>query len=270
MEKGNQTLYRGGSMIPLWFRTAAKAIARRMAYRTEYFISLICMFTLELVAPLFTFVIYTNSPGFAGWTFHQVLLLQGIFLLIKGFSYFSFFGIVWNSNHVLKRGDFDLTLIKPRNTLYMFICQSFDAEDIAKFIGGILITIYALSNIPGIAFSNILSSLFLLILGILLFFSLALFSSSFIFRFIRSWRVYEFLGLIEMIGSYPKSIYPKVAGTFFTAIIPIFIVAVFPAQAITGLFTKDILISSISVIVLVFIAVKTWYTVIKNYASAGG
>lgn len=258
------------SWLSLWLRSAATRIAIRMAYKIEYFISLVCMFVFELVGPIFTYIIYTTSPGFAGWTFYQVLLLQGIFLLVKGISYSVFFGIVWNSNIVHWRGTFDLLLVKPRNTLFMFICESFDAEDIAKFFGGLAIVVYAMLHIPEINLLGIFAAIVSIILGIGLVFSIALFSSSFIFRFIRSMRVYEAFEILSLIGQYPKSIYPKLAGTIFTALIPIFLVAVFPTQALMGTVTKDILVSGATVVVLVIVSVKLWYSVIKKYSSAGG
>jgi ABC-2 type transport system permease protein len=258
------------SSIGLWLKSALTHIASRMAYRGEYFISLISMFVLELVGPIFTYIIYYNSPGFAGWTFYQVLLLQGIFLTVKGFSFMSFLGIIWNSNITLQRGEFDLTLIKPRNPLFMFICQSFDAEDTAKFVGGVLLSLFAIFHIPAINWTGLLIGLVAMMLGVGFFFSMALFFSSFIFRFIRSMRVYDVLEIIAMIGNYPKSIYPKLAGTLFTAMLPIFIVAAIPAKAILGEVTIDILISGISVIVLVALALYTWFSTIKKYSSAGG
>ena len=67
------------SPLQLWIKSALTHVSSRMAYRGEYLISLISMFVLELAAPIFAYVIYYNSR-FAGWTFYQVLLLQGILL----------------------------------------------------------------------------------------------------------------------------------------------------------------------------------------------
>jgi len=241
-----------------------------MAYRGEYFISLVAMFVLELIGPLFVYIIYFNSSGFAGWTFHQVLLLHGIFLMVKGFSFMSFFGIVWNSNELLKRGVFDLVLLKPRNVLFMFICNSYDAEDMAKFFGGILVTVYALLHIQGVTLLGVLGGVFVMLFGVGLLFSMALLFSAFAFKFIRSERIYEIFEILGMIGSYPKTVYPKLTGTIFTALLPIFVVAVFPAQVMLKGWSVDILVSCISVIVLVAVSLMVWFKTIKNYSSAGG
>ena len=258
------------SFLKLWFKSAKLQIARRMAYRGEYFISLIAMFILELIGPLLIFIIYFNSEGFPGWTFYEVLLVQGILLTVKGFSFFSFAGIIWNSNVTLMRGEFDIVLLKPRNTLLMFICESFDAEDIAKFIGGLLITTYALIHINGITLVGIGLMIALMILGVGFYFIIALLASSFVFRFIRTFRIYEVMDIFELVGRYPKSIYPKAFGTLFTTLIPIFIIAVFPANALLGRLSIDMVFASVSIILLIFISLKIWFATIRRYASAGG
>ncbi len=258
------------SNFKLWLKSAEMAFLNRLAYRGEFFISLISMFVLEMASPIIILLIYFNTAGFQGWTLYQVLLLQGIFVMVRGFSFVTFFGIVWNSNWTLHKGEFDLILLKPRNILWMFICNSFDAEDTAKFIGGLGIIIFALFHLENITLLGVVAGIFSLLVGIGLFFSLALLFSAFIFKFIQTWRLYELLDILSMLGTYPKSIYPLLTGIIFTIFLPIFAVAVFPAETILGFFSMDILYSAITVIILVTLSLFIWYRTIRNYSSAGG
>lgn len=258
------------SNIQLWLKSASLAYSNRMAYRGEFFISLVSMFILEMGSPIMAVLIYANTPGFQGWSLYQVLLLQGIFVMMRGLSFMSFFGIVWNSNWTLQKGEFDLILLKPRNALWMFICNSYDAEDTAKFVGGLAIVIFSLFHLENITLIGIIAGTLSLIVGLGLFFSIALLFSAFIFKFIQTWRVYELLDILSMLGTYPKSIYPNLTGTIFTIFLPIFAVAVFPAKTILGFFSIDILYSAISIIFLISISLFIWFKTIKNYSSAGG
>lgn len=255
--------------MKLWASSALLRISERMAYRGEYLISLITMFVTELVAPLFTFVIYYHTMGFEGWSFFEVILLQGCILTVKGFSFFAFAGIIWNSNLKLQKGEFDIVLLKPRNPLYMFICESFDAEDPAKFIGGLLIIGVALVNLD-MGFDGALLMILLLMMGVLVYFSLALFASAFIFTFIRTFRVYELLDILELIAEYPSKIYPKAVKVIFTAALPLFIISTFPVKALMGELSLQMLIAAISTICVVAIALYTWFFTIRRYSSAGG
>ncbi|MGM5487797.1 MAG: ABC transporter permease [Nanobdellota archaeon] len=253
----------------MWLHSAKLRIAERMAYRGEYLISLVAMFVLELIPAFFAYIMYHNTAGFTGWTLYQILLMQGILMTVKGFSFFSFHGIVWNSNLKLQKGTFDMTLLKPRNTLWMFICESFDAEDIAKFIGGLMVMGFALSHLD-FTLMGVLGMLVLMFMALGMYFVFALTLSAVVFKVIQTWRIYELADIIELVGEYPKSIYPKAAGLFFTTLIPIFIAGYLPAQALFGTYSWDMMIAPVCLAVLITIALYAWFRTIKQYASAGG
>ncbi|PLW80307.1 hypothetical protein C0585_03240 [Candidatus Woesearchaeota archaeon] len=257
------------SNLVTWFKYIRSSFLIRMAYRGEFLISLVSMFALEMVGPLFAYTIYLNSPGFAGWTFYQIILLQGILLFIKGFSYVHFFGIVWNSNISIWRGTLDFIFLKPRNLLLTFIFSSYDVEDNAKMLGGIALIGFALYHIE-FTFTKILLMIYLIILGIVLFFAFALLFSAFIIRFIQTWRLYEFLEIILMIAQYPNKIYPQYVSVIFTSIIPLFVAGVFPAEALIGSVVPNVLLMTFSVVFIFSISLYTWFNVLKHYSSAGG
>lgn len=258
------------SSLYLWLRAIKIRILERLAYKSDFLISLFTMFLIELSQPLLLFIIYYNSQGFLSWTFNEVLLIQGIFLLVKGFSFMAFFGIVWQSNILLQNGTFDLLLLKPRNPLFMFVTFSFDSEDIAKLLGGILLTALALFLIGDFSYLNLLLALILVIIGIIYYFALALLFSTYIFRFTKTYRLYEILDIFNMFGNYPKSIYPKTIGYILSTLFPIFIVAAFPTQALLGKFSYEILISAISAILICIFSTYLWFQTLKKYSSAGG
>lgn len=256
--------------IKMWGSFIKNAILQRMAYRTEFAISLITMSLIELVGPIITALIYYSTEGIAGWSFNQIFLLQSILILIKGISFPFFYGIVWNSNITLQKGEFDLILIKPRNTLFTFICSSFDSEDVAKLFTGIILVTIAIYRLGTFPIFNILLMLLSIVVGVGFMFASALFFSAFIFKFIQTWRLYELIDIIFLYGSYPKKIYGSIVGNFFTFGIPIFIAGYYPVEILYGNYSWSILYGVISVIFLVALGIFTWFRVIKNYASAGG
>jgi len=256
--------------LSMWWKHVKIKLIMRMAYRTEFFIALLAMATLEFVGPIIAYTIYYNSPGFVGWTLYDILLLQGILMTLRGIGFSCLMGIVWNSNIKLREGTFDLILLKPRNALFMFMCDSFDSEDWIKVFGGAALIGVAVHQIGGITFASVGIAIVVSIFALLLMLSLGLFMSAFIFRFIQTWRIYELLDILMMVGQYPKSIYPRAIQTIFTGIIPIFIASVFPTQALLGTLRSDVFISMGAVIIILTIAIKAWYGAIKNYASAGG
>ncbi len=75
----------------LWFKIylhgMKTALASRMAYRGDFIMSMLIMMVVELFGPLVTLLIYHNGASFPGWQRHEVLLLQGVFLLSRGIAF---------------------------------------------------------------------------------------------------------------------------------------------------------------------------------------
>ncbi|MFH0906079.1 MAG: ABC-2 family transporter protein [archaeon] len=256
--------------LKVYLKSAGTRIAERMVYKWDYLISLFAMFFVELSFPIFVYIVYLNTAGFNGWNFYEILLIQGIYLIVKGISWACFFGITYRTIDYLETGKFDILLIKPRKVLFNLICMSFDAEDIAKFFGGLIISIYALVHLPAINFINYIYMIIIMFFGICFYFAIAVFFSGLIIRFIKTYRVYDFLEIV-MIGLYPKTIYSKTIGAVFTGLIPVFIIALFPVQALLGkLNFIDLLISIISVAIILLLALRFWNNALKKYNSSGG
>lgn len=246
-------------------------IASRMAYRGDFFLSMFTFFFAQLIGPIIVGVIYYAGGTFPGWTFEELLLLQGSVSLVQGFAFMLFFGILWHSQELVRQGRFDLLLIKPVHTLRLLIMNSFDSEDISQFIGGIAVTgaaFYLLGlNITVIDF---LLYLLLLFVGVLFYFALAVCVAITTIRFINTSRLYEFVDIITSFARYPKQIYSPRVALFFSTALPLLIAGYFPAAILLGFPLDNLLWSILSVIALVFIVLMWWNNTLKWYASAGG
>ena len=241
----------------------------RMAYRFDFFASMLAFFLFQLTGPLFVGVIFYAGGLFPGWSFPQLLLLQGSLALIRGFSFMFFFGLLWNTQNHMRRGTFDILLIRPVNSLWFLIMDSFDEEDLGQFIGGVAITFVAISLLPELQ-GSLLAFFAILILGILFFLSLALLCSAATIIFIETQRLYEFIDIIMIFASYPKTIYSGSIAILFNTLIPLFVAGHYPASALMGFNLDDIWIAAISVLVLLALSLLVWLKALRNYTSAGG
>jgi len=244
-------------------------ISTRMAYRFDFFISLFAYFIFEFIAPIFVGVIYLAGGRFPGWDYSQILLIQGSLTLIRGFSQVVFFGLFSRTEHKVRSGTLDQTLIWPVNTLWLMIMDSFDEEDIARLFGGIVIISIALSIIGDVGGSWVL---FLIVssFGVLFMFSLALLLCALTIKFVQTGRMREFLGELFIIASYPKTVYSKGIGTFFSVFFPLLIISFYPASALLGFPLDQLMLSIISILVLLAISLVIWHKALKQYSGAGG
>lgn len=115
--------------------TALKTeISSCMAYRADFFISIFLVFAGELLLPVITLLIYRSGATYPGWTLHQVLLLQGVFLLSKGVVNVLLSGVVYNTLERVRNGTFDLLLIKPRGSLFMAIITGINLRSLGSLL----------------------------------------------------------------------------------------------------------------------------------------
>jgi ABC-2 type transport system permease protein len=134
--------------IKLYFMAMKNSFASRMTYRADFLFSSFMIFLSELFIPFITMLVYRSGASFPGWTMDEVLLLQGIFLLSRGFSSLLFFGLVWNTLNRVREGTYDILLIKPSSTLFLSIATNFEPDSIGVILSGALVTLSALSRLP--------------------------------------------------------------------------------------------------------------------------
>jgi ABC-2 type transport system permease protein len=246
------------------------ALASRMAYRVDLFFSIVIMLVFELSVPFFTFLIYRNGGGFPGWEFDEVLLVQAVFLLSKGFTFPFFAGIVWNTIIRIQDGTFDLLLIRPRNTLFMTLVTGIDIEDLGKLAGGIAIFAFAVSRLKDPGAANWFFFIGLFLCSIMVFSSFAFIMAASGFTWVGNFRVYEIFEAITAFAMYPASIFSKSLRFVVTTAIPLALMGFFPASVLLGKPTAGVFISLTSCCILFAFGIIFWHRMLRTYTSAGG
>ncbi len=246
------------------------ALASRMAYRGDFIMSMLIMMIVELFGPLITLLIYHNGASFPGWQQHEVLLLQGVFLLSRGIAFPFYMGMVWNTISRVQEGTYDLLLIKPRSILQMSIITAFDSEDLGKLIGGTLLFLYALKRVPALPLVNWVSFLFLFVFSLITMFAFGLFMSGLGIVWIGNYRIYEIFMTMMDFGLYPRSIFSKMFQSIITWILPISLLGSFPASALLGKPVTGALGAVLCAVVFLIVGLWFYNRMVRNYTSAGG
>jgi ABC-2 type transport system permease protein len=243
--------------------------ASRMAYRFDFIVSFFAFFSFQLITPIFATSIYMAGGQFPGWNIYEMILLIGTITLIKGVAFMLFYGIVWNTQDLVRNGTLEILLIRPVNTLWLLVMDSFDEEDIGQVFGGLVVVIFAILHlhiITGMIWFYIL----LLVLGLSVFFSLALIISASAIKFVDTGRFYEISSIIITFGNYPKTVYNQAFGIILSVVFPLFIASFYPASVLLGFDVKYIEWSMFASVVLLILSYWFWRTTLKNYSGAGG
>jgi ABC-2 type transport system permease protein len=125
------------SSLQVYGLACKNALASRMAYRGDFFLSSLIMLLFEFVVPLVTLLIYRSGSSFPGWSMYEALLIQAIFMIVKGIAFPFVFGVVWRVAILVREGTFDLILLKPRSVLFLTLATSIDIDDLGKLFGGL-------------------------------------------------------------------------------------------------------------------------------------
>lgn len=255
--------------LKLHWQFAKYKTSERMTYRADFFVSALAFSVIHFLGPLFVLAIYDSGGMIPGWNRWELILMQGSFSIIQGIASIFFFGIVWNVEERVQKGELEVLMTKPVNLLWFLAMDSFDVDDIGQLIAGLAISgasIYYLVPLEG----SIPLFLLFIGLGLALMFGLALLMSSMAIRFVKIGRLFEIFQSLTNITKYPKNIYGKGLKTAFSTVMPLFVLSYYPAGALLGAdLGGGILISVCTLLVLIGSKIL-WNSTIKHYQGAGG
>jgi ABC-2 type transport system permease protein len=246
------------------------AIAARLAYRADFLLSLVIVSLFDFLVPLITLLIYRAGATFPGWTMYEALLVQTVFMLVKGLAFPFFFGMIWNILLRVREGTFDLLLIQPRSILFLCIVTGLDIEDLGKLVGGSAMLAVVLWHIPPPGLLQWLQCVLLSGCALSVFFAFALILSGLLFKWVGNGRVWEIFDAFTRFGLYPQTIYSRGLQVFLAVIIPIAMIGFFPAAVLLQKPHPGMWLSVGICGLFLFASLKFWYWMLRNYTSAGG
>jgi ABC-2 type transport system permease protein len=169
-----------------------------------------------------------------GFSYQEVLLCFAITLMSFTIAE-AFFRSLDTFDSIIRSGEFDRILLRPRNCLFTVICNKIDFTRIGRLLQTILMFVY------GILFSSIHWTLFRVIVivlmvlsGIIVFVSIYLIFASICFFTLEG---LEFMNIFtdgaREYGKYPIGIYGKTIVTICTYIVPFSLFQYYPFLYLT-------------------------------------
>ncbi|MHB8598798.1 MAG: ABC transporter permease [Ktedonobacteraceae bacterium] len=256
-------------MLALFLRVS---VQEEMAYRANFFISLL-QSSLDLsVGVLSIVVLFSQVNTIHGWNFAATLALLGTYLMISairaiviGPSFESLVGLdgeIWT-------GRFDFTLLRPVPVQFLASFRRWRVLPTIDLLLGIGVLVVAITKLSHtLTFAHVLTFLIALLAGILILYAILLCFASCVFwspGFLFTW---VFDGIFQM-ARYPLGLYPGWARLILTWIIPVGVMTTVPAQALTGGIPAITLAGTVVIAsVLVIGASFLFQTGLRRYASA--
>ncbi len=248
------------------------AIENALAYRVNFWISLLHSLLSFGTGVLAIVVLFSQVEAIHGWTLTSTLALLGTYLtlaalrrLFIGPSLEALAGLdgeIWT-------GTFDFTLLRPVDVQFLASIRHWQPLVILDLLmsGGVLV--FAVVQLGRtLTLGSLAMFLLTLFVAVIILYALLLGFAGLVFwspGFLFTWLFNAFFQMAR----YPVGLYPGWLRLVLTWIIPVGIMTTVPAQALVGGLSGAMLVGSVAFAAALFVAATVLFrTGLRRYASA--
>lgn len=220
---------------------------------------------------IFTLMLFYRGGGdFPGWTFHQGLVVLGLFTVCSGIV-----ATILSPNlsrivtHV-EQGTLDFVLLKPVDAQLQVSLRVLSPWGLPDLIFGVTLVSFGAVH-SGVALPDVVLALFPLGAGVVLLYALWFLVASTAIWFVKIYNATEVLrGLLDA-GRFPLAAYPAVYRFVFTFVVPVVFLTTVPAEALLGRGRPAFFAGGILAAVVAFVAARMfWRFSLRSYSGASG
>jgi ABC-2 type transport system permease protein len=256
-------------LLSIQLRTS---LSLAMQYRADFLIDgVISVFwTITALVPIF--VIYSDRPTVAGWSFGAALLVVGWFTALQGVLEGAINPSLATVVEQIRQGTLDFTLLKPADAQFLVSTARFQPWRMTSAVTALAIFavgFHKLGTLPSII--SVLSALLLFANAIVLLYSMWIVTVSAAFYVVRVDNLSYLFGAIFDAARWPASIFRGTTRFVFTFVIPLTLMTTYPAEALLGRMQPDTLLAALAGGALAsWLSRRLWLNSIGRYTSAGG
>ncbi len=251
------------------FRLDLKSL---IAYPETFWFAITTIPLWSLLQILFIETIYGQIDSFLGYTRFENYVLFGTYKIIQS-SAVTLFMVQLESLTERIRGtdswSLDMMLLKPIDSQIFATMGRIWFGSATAFLVGVSMVVYGLINEPhAIMLVQILTYVFAVVLGIILFYILYFFIQTWLFWF-EYLQVGETLWFtIQDMGQYPRNLYRGWLGILLNVAVPVTLAASIPSDFLFGRMPLwQLIMYTLIVMMLFYLSRKFWQYSIRKYSS---
>jgi len=244
----------------------------RLAYRLDFFLSVLTMTLASGFGIAVVFLIFRRVPAIAGWNFTQILFLYGFSLLPLSLFNMISLNLYYFSEIYIIMGKFDQVLLRPIHSLFQILFEKFRLEALGDTVLGVVIIVACARQLrlplgwPEWAF-----------LALATLCGCVIYLSVFLMLTCVSFWMEDRVGVIPPVynmlafGRYPLEIYGEFIRFFLSWIVPFGFASFYPTAAVLGKEVYRVYAWLLPVVTAAFLAaaILVWNRGVRNYSSTG-
>lgn len=246
------------------------ALAAEMEYRANFLVAVLVSLGGAAGSLFALFLFYRGDYNFAGWSWHQALIVVGLFTLLEGVSRSLLTGNLSRIVEHVQQGTLDFVLLKPIDAQFWLSTRQISPWGLPNILIGLGLIIYGSlrSTEPTSPAAWLLGALTIL-LAVLILYSLWFMLATLSIWFVKIFNITEVLRSLLEAGRYPMAAYPPAWQFFFTFLVPVAFMTTLPAQTLLGRSTLTALIAATLLAGALLLAARAfWLFALRYYTSA--
>lgn len=246
------------------------SFSKAMEFRIDFTFRIVMDVVYYAINILLFKTLFLHTELIAGWNHEQMMVFVSCYLLVDAINMTVFSTNMWWLPNYINKGELDYYLIRPVNPLFFLSLREFSANSFVNLVMAVGFFIYSLTSYTGVySWMEILGLIVLLINGALVYYTLHMMMIIPVFWTHSSRGFIDLFYSLGLAMERPDKIFKGWLRVVFTMIVPLTVLASFPARAFLEGFTTGVLLHITLVTVGAWsLMLFLWKQGLKNYSSA--
>jgi ABC-2 type transport system permease protein len=260
------------SEIKIYFMYLRMHLVSGLEYK-GWWIMLIQVFIGVVTDPLSTILLFSRFGDIGEWTVERIILIYALAISSFGLAECFFRGFDYFPWHMIRSGNFDRLLLRPRSLFMQTAASYFHLHRIARPVTGVCAVVWVLGRMDiSLSAGNIIILAAALVGGCIMYCGVFVLTSGIAFFTIRGldW-IYILTNASYQITRCPEPYMPKILKGMFSFFLPVLLISYYPASAVCGWDHPDLtgyLALPAGIIFFIF-SLLVWRIGVKHYKSTG-
>ena len=250
-------------------------VANSIQLELEYRINLLVNAFNSLVAfgagLAVIYAMFGQAGSIGGWSFHEALVLFGVFLMIQSYVEILLFPNFSQLPEQIRTGSFDFVLLKPASSQFLVSFRHLSIWQFPELLIGLGVALWGMAALGTLGPLTIAAFLLLLLAAMAIVYAICLMLATLAFWVVKVDNMSELFFAFFAAGRFPVSAFPAWVRLLLTFVVPIAFITTVPASAAIG--RLDPLMAVLALALAAgFVAASRWFFryAVRSYTSAGG